>query len=92
MSNLSQRTKIETAVHAVLGVDRVRSIEWRDMENDDGLRLLRVCVVYDAHQNPSQSEMDEIVDEAWSSILNDLDSVPIIDFQADTDHEFLAAE
>ncbi|MCB1365839.1 MAG: hypothetical protein KDK02_17120 [Rhodobacteraceae bacterium] len=92
MSKLSQRQKIYTAVHAVLGDDRVRSIEWREMENDNGLRLLRVCVVYDGCRSPSQSEMDEIVDQAWSSVLNDLDSIPIIDFQADTDNEFLAAE
>lgn len=82
---------IEETVRAVLGSDRVKSVICRELENDDGLRVLRVRVVYDGRQAITLEEMDEIVDDAWSQI-GEPDVVPVFDFQADTDNEFLAAE
>ncbi|WP_284165242.1 hypothetical protein [Frigidibacter sp. SD6-1] len=82
---------IERAVHDALGAIRVRSVSSELRTNDDGAAIVRVRVVYDASQGMSVEDMDRTADAIWSQ--NDgAAPFPVIDFQADTDREFLAAE
>ncbi|MEZ5887810.1 MAG: hypothetical protein R3D56_13135 [Paracoccaceae bacterium] len=82
---------IERAVHTALGKRRVRSVssEWRT--NEDGAAIVRVRVVYDASAGMSVEDMDRTADAIWSN-GDGAAPFPVIDFEADTDCEFLAAE
>lgn len=91
MTPLAQDNAIRSTVQKVLGEDRVVSVKTRSSVNDDGVRILRVEVVYDAQRPLSVDEMDRIVDEAWSTQALD-QPTPIFDFREDTDRGFVPAE
>lgn len=82
----------ERTIRAVLGEDRVISVNAYTKTNFDGMEVLRVIVVYDALRAPTVAEMTRVVD-ALVAEMPDMDApFPVVDFQADTDHEPVAAE
>jgi len=91
-STQSRDSKIENVVRDILGSDRVRSVETRSVVNDDGGRILRIRVVYDAERGVTVTEMDKIQDATWPEADSEQEAIPVFDFQEDTDHGFLAAE
>lgn len=82
----------ETRVREVLGADRVTGVDWYVKTNFDGLEILRVNVRYDASRPLSVDEMTKVIDALIADMPNIDAPFPVIDFQADTDNEPIAAE
>lgn len=83
---------IDQAVRAVLGQDRVRSVDTAQTVNDDGAAIIRVYIVYDAKHRPSVSEMEDVVDSILATRSREDAPFPVIDFRDDTDVATVAAE
>jgi len=83
---------IERAAREVLGGDRVRWVECREMLNDDDAPILRVRIVYDAAHRLTVQEMERVLDALWPEDAGEDAPFPVIDFQEDTDIAPVAAE
>ena len=82
----------ESTVRKILGEDRVTGVDWYVKTNFDGLEVLRVRVRYDSRMPLSVDDMTRVI-EALIADMPNLDApFPVVDFQADTDNEPVAAE
>ena len=90
MEQMAQTT--EKRVRETLGADRVTGVDWYVKTNFDGLEVLRVCVRYDSTRPLSVDDMTRVVDALIADMPNIDAPFPVVDFQADTDNEPVAAE
>lgn len=83
---------IESTVRRILGAERVRSVESKELLNDDGAAIVRVQIVYDAERGLSIDEMEAIFDAIWRNRVSDDAPFPVIDFIEDRDLATVAAQ
>lgn len=83
---------IEQCVLDSLGSERVRSVKSTLRINEDGLSVIRVLIVYRSEHGLSVEDMERVSDAIWD-VDNSAEALsPIVDFQADSDFQPVAAE
>jgi len=76
----------------ILGNHRVLSVESKLEENRDGNKVILVKIIYTEKDGLTVDEMDRVLDAIWSDENAETTAFPVIDFQADSDEEPVAAE
>ncbi len=84
--------KASEIVSKILGDHRVLSVDSRVEENRDGNKVILVKILYTEKDGLTVDEMDRVLDAIWLGDDAKATAFPVIDFQADSDGEPIAAE
>lgn len=90
-ANDRYREFVEQSVRGLLS-SRVQLVEAEIAINEDNQDIARITIVYDNSDGITVAEMDSVFDALWPGDGESVRPFPIIDFQADSDFEPVAAE